>query len=402
MSETIRLGRVAGIAIGVHWSLVVIFVLVAAGLGFGRLPVVSPDAPAAAYAVAAIATAALFFLSVLAHELSHALVARHLGVGVEGIVLWLFGGVARLAGDPDDAAGALRIAIVGPLVSLVLGVAFLASAALAVVLAVPDLVVECLAWLGLINVVLAVFNLFPGAPLDGGRVLRAILWMRSGDRYGSWAQAARAGRVVGFAIIGLGLAQLAFLGVGGLWLVLIGWFLVSAAGAEGAEAELRGALRTSRVRDLMSPDPVTVPEGASVQDLLDDYVVQHRFTTFPVVDASGRAEGLVSAGSVRAVAPPDRPTTPVGSLMVPLSEVATSGPEEPVTDVLGRLGSAGGAGDEGGGRVLVLDARVPVGIVSPADVLRELRLQELGATAPGASSRTRPGAQGEEGWPKGT
>lgn len=378
MSETVRLGRVSGIAVGVHWSLVVIFVLVAAGLGLGRLPVVSPDAPVAAYAVAAVATAALFFLSVLAHELSHAVVARHQGVEVDGIVLWLFGGVARLAGDPDDAAGALRIAIVGPLVSVVLGVAFLASAALAVALAVPDLVVECLAWLGLINVVLAVFNLFPGAPLDGGRVLRAVLWMRTGDRYGSWAQAARAGRVVGFGIIGLGLAQLAFLGVGGLWLVLIGWFLVSAAGAEGAEAELRGALRTSRVRDLMSPHPVTVPESASVQDLLDDYVVQHRFSTFPVVDAAGHAVGLVSAGAVRAVAPAERPVTPVGALMVPRAEVATAVPEEAATDVLGRLGPGGGPG---AGRVLVLQADAPVGIVSPADVLRALRLHELGASS---------------------
>lgn len=370
MNESIRLGRIAGITVGVNWSLIAIFVLVTFILAAGRFPAVYPDQPAGAYVAAGLVTAILFFGSVLAHEISHAIVARRNGVEVDGIVLWLLGGVARLRGDADQPGQAFRIAAVGPFVSLVIGVVMLLVAFALDQADAAGLVVESALWLGLINIVLAVFNMFPGAPLDGGRVLRAILWKFSGDKHRAWVQAAKAGQVVGFIIIALGLLQFAAIGVGGLWLMLIGWFLVIAARAERAHAEMQGSLGDTRVADVMTSDPVTAPADISIEELLDDYVFRHRFSTFPVT-SDGRTVGLITVNRIKELPAEDRATTRVRDLVTPIDDVPTVAAEQPLMETIEGL-------DAGPDRcLLVMSGDRVVGIVSPVDVLRTLERQEL-------------------------
>ncbi len=373
MNETIRLGRIAGIAVGLNWSLIVIFVLVATALAGGRFPAVHPGHGAAAYVVAGVATALLFFCSILAHELGHALVARRNGVEVEGITLWLFGGVARLGGESPDPGAELRIAAVGPAISVLVGAAAGAAAVLLDLIGAHELLVGTATWLAIINVVLAVFNLLPGAPLDGGRILRALLWWRSGDRVGSAVKAARGGRAIGWLLVVLGVLEFAAgAGLGGLWFALIGWFLINVARAEEGSAVLRGALGGITVRQAMSPDPVTVHAAVPVSQLIDEYLFRHRFSAFPVLADDGRPPGLVTLNAMKAVAPDRRPTTPVGDIAYWGDEVPRAAPDDALAELLPRLNGAEG-------RALVFDRGRLVGIVSPTDVARIIELAELGA-----------------------
>lgn len=373
MHESLRLGRIAGVAVGVNWSLLAIFALIVVSLSAGRLPDAYPGQSTAAYVAAGVVTAALFFFSVLAHEVSHAVVARQQGVEVDGIVLWLFGGVAQLKGDAATPRAAFEIAVVGPAVSIALGLGFLGLGGLLDEAGVQGLVVESARWLGVVNLVLAVFNLLPGAPLDGGRVLRAILWWTSGDKERSWVRAARAGRIVGLGIIGLGLLQFAAFGVSGLWLVLIGWFLASAARVEEAHAEMRGSLGDLTVGQVMSPRPVVAPGEVSVEHFLEWYVFRHRFSSFPVVDADGSVVGLLTVNRVKTVPRERRAGMRVDDLATPLDEAQVAAPDDPVVDVLDRLG---GQEDR---RLLVMSGDQLVGIVSPVDVIRVMELSELRA-----------------------
>lgn len=386
MKESLRLGRIAGVTVGVNWSLLAIFVLIAVSLAAWRLPDAYPGQSTPAYAAAGLVTAVFFFASVLAHEVSHAVVARRNGVEVEGIVLWLFGGVAKLKGDAPTPGAAFRIAAVGPFVSLLLGGAFIGLAALLDEGGTQGLVVESARWLGVVNIVLAVFNLLPGAPLDGGRVLRSILWMASGDKDRSWAQAARAGKVVGFVIIGLGLLQFAAFGVAGLWLVLIGWFLVGAARIEEGQAEMREALGNMRVSELMTPDPVSVPADINVEAFLEHYVFKNRFNTFPVTAPDGTTAGLASVNRTKALSPEQWQRTRLAEVVTPMEQVPVAAPEELVVDVIERLG---GNDDR---RLLVMDHGRLVGIVSPVDVLRAMELSSL-RKGRGSSDHLQPSAR---------
>jgi Zn-dependent protease/CBS domain-containing protein len=373
VNETLRLGHVAGIRIGVNWTVLVIFSLILVGLAAGRFPLTHPDREPWAYGLAGAVAAVLFFLSLLAHELAHALVARANGIRVEGITLWLFGGVAKLLDEPEDPVTDLKVAGVGPLVSLALGAVFAALALIASGLGADGLPVGVLTWLAIINVVLAIFNLVPASPLDGGRILRALLWRRRGDRTSAAVTASRAGRTFGLMLIALGLIEIIFVpGFGGLWFVLIGWFIMTAAGAEEQHAQLRHRLAGVRVGDIMSADPVTVPARMSVADLVEDYVWRHRFNAFPVVDDAGRPVGLVTLNRVKDVALEQRPLVPVERIACPMDEVPTASPDEELTALLTHMG---GAAD---GRVLVMTDDRLVGIVSPTDVARSLEIADLG------------------------
>ena len=205
MDPTVRLGRVAGVEIGAHWSLAIVFVLIVWTLADQILPDMVPGETFTAYWLVALFAALLFYCSLLAHEMGHALVARRLGVKVEGITLWIFGGVARLGGDAATAGAEARIAIAGPIVSLVLAVAFSLTTLGLDAAGGPSLVEAGSFWLALSNTMLLLFNLVPAFPLDGGRIFRAWLWRRRGDRYSATATAALLGRVCSFGLIGLGL-----------------------------------------------------------------------------------------------------------------------------------------------------------------------------------------------------
>lgn len=373
MTESFRLGRIAGVPVGVNWSVLVILGLIAVVLAGGRLPVAAPDRPVGVYALVGVAAALAFLASLLAHEVSHALVAQRNGVGVEGITLWLFGGVARLRGEPDSPGADLRIAGVGPLVSLVLGALFLGAAALAAVAGAGPLALEALTWLGFINLVLAVFNLAPAAPLDGGRVLRAAVWRWTGDRNRAARAATRAGRVFGFVLIALGLAQfLLARGIGGLWLALIGWFIVAAAGAEEAQVGQNRMLAGIRVGEVMTPDPFTAAPEKSVQAFIDEDLMKHRFSTLPLVDEGGSLVGLVTLNRVRQVPANERASTSLRDVACAPADLPVAAADEELIELLPRMQ---GCSD---GRAMVLDAqRRLLGIVSPSDVARAVQAAEL-------------------------
>jgi Zn-dependent protease/predicted transcriptional regulator len=363
--STFVLGRIAGVRVGVHWSVLLIFGLIAFGLAQGRLAAVYPNYPVAVYWVAGFVAAVVFFASLLAHELAHSIVARRNGVEVDDIVLWLLGGAARLKAEASTPAAELRIAGIGPLVSLVLGGVFVLAAWLMDLASAPGLLVEVVAWLGAINVLLAVFNAVPAAPLDGGRLLRAFLWWRTGDRLKATAGATMAGRVFGWLLVLLGLVL--FFGegsFGGLWLCVVGWFLIAAASAEGRQAQLRGVLSGVPVRDAMTSEPVTAQQGLAVADFLAGPSHQYRHSAFPVVADGGTPVGLVTLEKTRRVPWDQAEEVTVDEVMVPLSDVTVVGPEDSLADLL--PGMEPGAGN----RVLVADDGRLVGILTLSDVSR--------------------------------
>jgi Zn-dependent protease len=366
MRQTIRLGTVAGIRIGLNGGAIIILLLLAGGLALGGLPAQEPGRPLVLYLLGGLVAAALFLASVLAHEVAHALVARRNGVEVESITLWLLGGVAQLKGDPRTPGAEFRIAAVGPLASVVIGIVFGVLAVGIDLLGVDSLAVSLTWYLALSNIVLALFNLVPASPLDGGRVLRAVVWRVTGDRVKSAVVASRIGRIFGLTLIIVGLGQVVLRGwLGGLWWALIGWFLVQAATAEEHRAVLGRRLHGVRVSELMTPDPVTASPDENVADFVERSVLRHRFSTYPLVDADGRLAGLVTLNRIRAVPAEARATRRLGDVACPADQVPSTRMDEPVVELLPRLA---GCAD---GRAVVVDAggRV-IGVVSPSDLSR--------------------------------
>ncbi|NBE84686.1 site-2 protease family protein [Micromonospora rubida] len=367
MRASFRIGRVAGVPVGVNWSVLVIFLLIAWGLSANQFPRSYPDRPTWAYVLAGLSAAVVFFVGLLAHEVSHAVVAKRNGIEVEGITLWLFGGVAELRGEARDPGAELRIAGVGPLVSLIIGVVFGGIAVLLVLADVHGLWLGALAWLAGINILLAVFNVLPAAPLDGGRLLRAAVWKATGDRTRASVVAARAGWILGVLLIGLGLWQfLRGAGFGGLWLALIGWFLIGAAGLEERQARTGSALRGIRVADVMTPQPQTASAEMTVADFVDHYLFAYRHSALPLTE-DGRPVGLVTLDRVRGVAADRRAATTLAEVACRADQLVLASPDEQLTDLLPRLS---GCAD---GRALVVTDQRLVGIVSPSDISRAVQ-----------------------------
>ncbi len=379
MHETLRLGHVFGVRVGVNWTVLVIFSLILVGLSTVQFPLLFEGiSPAVAWTAGTVA-AVVFFASLLAHELAHAIVARRNGLTVDGVVLWLFGGVALLRGEAPNPEADLRIAGVGPLVSFVIGVGF-TTLALALGGTDAGVVVGVLGWLGLINIVLAVFNLVPAAPLDGGRILRALLWRARGDRTRAAVAAARAGRAFGFILVGFGLVQVLLLpGLGGIWLALIGWFLTTAARQEEEQALVQDQLGGLRVADLMTPTPVTVPPDVTIAAVVEDFVMRTRYSAFPVVDDRGRLTGLITLNRMRSLNAEQRRATYVSDVACERDEIVVAGPDESVTAVLPRLANSPD------GRAVVVDEGRVIGILSPTDISRMLQLSDLWRPAAGGA-----------------
>jgi Zn-dependent protease len=364
MTASLRFGRIAGIPVGASWSALLIALLIAWSLAGRVLPAQVPGLAPAGYWLAGIAGAGLFLGSLLAHEVGHALVARRAGLRVRGITLWLLGGVAQLEDEPASPRDELRVAIVGPAVSLALAVGFgLAAVALSVV-GTPAVVVAVAAWLAVGNAALAVFNLLPAAPLDGGRVLRGLLWRRHGSRVRASVTATTAGQVVGAGLIGYGLLG-AFTGwgVGSLWTALIGWFLVAAARQERDHVVLRSGLDGLRADQVMTPAPAPAPAWFTVDAVLRNYVQPWQAAALPLRDFDGRPAGVVTAAALGAVPPERRHLVRAGDVAIPVSALVLLAPDQPVADLAGRL--AGGrsvAAVVAGGQLL--------GLITPTELAR--------------------------------
>ena len=382
MSSSIRLGRLFGIDIGANWSLVFVFALIAWTLANQVLPVDVPGQPALAYWVAGAVGAIAFYACLLAHELAHALVAIRNGVKVAGITLWLFGGVSKLDGEPKNAGAEALIAGVGPLTSLAVALITFVLA----LLPFPALIGDLLAWLALVNVALALFNLVPAFPLDGGRLLGAFFWWRQGTRQRGVHSAVRIGRVFAYLMIAFGVFEL-FTGsvLNGIWIAFVGWFLLSAGSSEEAGTAIRGLLRSVPVSAAMTSPVVTVPDWVTVDQFIESVAPQHRFTTYPVHDPSGQLTGIVRLGDLVRMPAQARAQERLRDRARPISEVPTSRPDEDLAALLQRIGP----GLEQ--RVLVFDKGQLVGIVSPADVARVLAVrQTLGMSAkPPATTASR-------------
>jgi Zn-dependent protease/CBS domain-containing protein len=363
---------VAGFSVRVGWSAIAVGALLAWSLAGQLFPLAFPGYSGGVYWAAGITTAVLFLASVLAHELGHALLARRSGLVVEDITLWAFGGLARIRGDAPSPRAELRIAAVGPLTSLVLAVGFLAAAVGLGVVGVGGIGAGVLWWLAGINGLLAVFNLVPGAPLDGGRILRAALWRRHGDRAKAAVTAARAGQVVGLALVAVGLAQVFAGQPTGLWNALVGWFVYGAARAEREHAVLLRGLDGLRVGDVMTPDPPVGPAWFTVQAFLDGHALDHRLRAYPVQEFDGRVAGLVPFASLLRVPPERRAAVRVSAVTVPVTELVSTRPDEPLTELVGRMSLAGN------GWALVFDGDRLVGVVTPDDLARAAELGPAG------------------------
>ena len=364
MTPSIRLGRLFGIEIGVNWSLIFVAALIAWTLAVGFLPANAPGYEALTYWVAASFGALLFYASLLAHELSHALVARRNGVKVAGITLWLFGGVSQLEGDPETPLAEALIAGVGPLTSFAVAVV---AWVLMLVTAASDLVSALFAWLLFVNISLGLFNLVPAFPLDGGRLLSSFLWWRSKNRQRGVHNAVRVGRVLAFLMIGAGALEL-FLGdvISGVWIAFLGWFLLSAAAAEETGSNVRTLLRTVPVSAAMSSPVVTLPDWVTVERFLESVAPNHSFTTYPVHGASGALTGVVRLSELVRLPSQERAARHLIDVARPIAEVPTTNPREDLSALIHRVGLGL---DQ---RVLVFDNGSLVGIVSPADVARVL------------------------------
>jgi Zn-dependent protease len=353
----------------------VILFLIVDGLATTLLPDAVPNRPAPAYWAVAAAAGLLFLGALLAHELSHALVARRFRLRVHSITLWMLGGVAAMEGQPPTPRADLTTAAAGPLTSLLAGGLFAMVAWLAGLLSAPRLIVAGLAWLAAINLLLAVFNLLPAAPLDGGRVLRALVWLRTGDRRKAASVATTAGTWLGGLLVLAGIVEALATAdlIGGLWFMLLGWFLRTAAKAEASSERTGELLSGLTVADVMTRDAPALPVYLSL-DHAAAVVLESRQEACPVVAVDGTPLGVIIADQIAAVPAAQRPSTRTGDISTPLAHMATAAPEEPLIAVLARTG--------GERPVLVLlDGRV-VGVLTPGDVAAALRRAALRERAP--------------------
>ena len=379
MTPTIRLGKLLGIEIDFNWSLIFIFALVAWTLAASVLPLDVPGQPALAYWVAGVAGAMVFYACLLAHELSHALVAKRMGVKVAGITLWLFGGVSRLEGEPTSARSEALITIVGPLTSFGVALLALLLAVVASAVAGSGLVTDLLSWLAFINLTLGLFNLVPAFPLDGGRLLSSLFWWRTGSRRRGVHRAVRVGRVLAYLMIAFGLFLLLSGAVlNGVWIAFIGWFLLSAASAEESGVTMKALLKSVPVSAAMTAPVITVPDWYTVSQFLGSVASQYHFTTYPLHDPSGQLSGVVRLAQLVRIPESDRERLHLRDCARPLAEIPTAQPSEDLAALVQRVGT------DLDRRVLVFDGGALVGIVSPVDLARVVTLRQ---TAAGAADR---------------
>lgn len=331
MHSQIKLGRIAGISIGLHYSWFLIVALIVFSLVDHFQRVAPHWSNSVVWSLAAV-TGLLFFATLLLHELAHSVVAQARGIRVRAITLFALGGMSQIESDASDAASEFWIAVAGPLTSLILGLGFLFGARAAGWLPgtePPTPAVAVLLWLGYINISLAAFNMIPGYPLDGGRVLRAIVWWITKDRDRSTRVAARIGQVVAFILILFGLMRF-FQGAnfGGLWLAFIGWFLLDASGSTYVHHGLMEELRGRRVAELMDSDCPTVDGHFTLQDFVDRYLLRSEHHCFIVLQNNTPA-GLITLTEVKKVARNRWSQTSVQSIMRPLGEFHPLTPETP-------------------------------------------------------------------------
>jgi Zn-dependent protease/predicted transcriptional regulator len=332
LRSQIKLGKLFGIEIGLHYSWFLIALLIVFSLS-SQFHATNAEWGDTLILTLAIATATLFFVSLLLHELAHSLVATSNGLPVKEITLFALGGVSQIEKNPVSAKLEFWMALVGPLTSAVIGGVCLAIAAL-VHGGASSPWIAMLQWLGYINLTLAVFNLIPGYPLDGGRILRALIWWKTGDPDRSTRAAARAGQVVAFIFIGVGIIRFfGGAGAGGLWIAFIGWFLLQAARESYVQVGLAHALEGVRVADVMTHDCTTVDGWLNIQNFVEQELLRTGQRCFVVME-KGEMVGLVTPHEIKTVDRARWPYTTLRDIMRPIDEVHSVTPETPLTKAL--------------------------------------------------------------------
>jgi Zn-dependent protease/predicted transcriptional regulator len=386
MTETLQLGRVLGIPVRLHWSWFLILGVLTWSLAAGYLPVRLPAASAGELWVYGFLAALLLFASVLLHEMSHAMMARRYGLPVAGITLHVFGGVSELQREPDSPRSEFLMAVVGPVTSY--GVAGACWVILRLT-GLGDGAVAVLEYLLRINILVGTFNLVPGFPLDGGRLLRSLLWAWGGSLARATQLASRIGEMVGLVLVFWGGMRL-FAGavVGGLWFILIGLFLRQAAASSYQQLVWRRSLERIPVRDAMTRDVIAVPGEATIERVVDDYFWPHHVASFPVLDDGQRVAGVVTMGLVKSVPRERWGSTAVREIMTPLRDDLTIAPGASCWEAFEKLAR------NDIGRVVVLADRGLVGYLSIKDVLHLIQVEAAAGGARGTSDR-RPTAAGQ-------
>jgi Zn-dependent protease/predicted transcriptional regulator len=368
---SIELIKVAGVQVEIDYSWIFIAVLVWWSLSAGYFPREYPGHSFGSYwTVGAIGTV-LFFASVLGHELSHAAVGNRLGENVTRITLFIFGGMAHLSNEPKTAGDEFKISAIGPVSSIVIAAIFWAIEQTLVGLHAPDLWVAVFTYLAFMNVALAVFNLLPGFPLDGGRILRAILWHYWGDFRRATAAAADWGNTIAWGMIILGGLEI-FSGelVSGIWMIFIGLFLRGAANASYQSVVIEQVLGRAHVADLMLREPIAIDPDLSVSEAVDRYFLHHGHTGYPVVK-DGHAMGILSLSRVRECPPGERTNRRVHDIMVPVSAKVTIAPTATVSDAMHQMAEADA------GRLLVLDGDHLSGLITRSQIARFVQLKSM-------------------------
>ena len=368
----ISLGRIGGFRILVDFSWFIIFFLVLWSFAGGVFPAQLPGLGQGIYMLMGFIGAFVFFASLLLHELSHAFMARARGIEVESITLFLLGGVARTRAEATTAGDEFRIAIVGPLASFAIAVGLFLVAWGAARTGMHPAVVIVAQYLAVLNIVLAVFNLLPGFPLDGGRVLRAIVWRATGDVTKATRVASTGGRLLAGALMVLGGLQM-FTGavLGGVWLIFIGWFVRNAAVAGYQQHLLREMLEGVQARHTMAVQPQTIPPTLTLERLVEEYFLRSRFLSFPVVEGD-RPLGIITLNQVKAVPRDAWATRTVADTMTPLADGIGVSPDAPMTTIMERLRSSPVR------RLLVIDDGRLVGYITAHDVAAWLEKTGIG------------------------
>ena len=367
MSGSFSLGKVLGIPVRLHATWFLVAVLVTVSLAAGFFPEQYGGWSPTTYWLVGAATAVLFFASVLLHELGHSVVALREKVPVKSITLFIFGGVAQIGTEPPTAGAEFRIAVAGPLVSFALAAVF---TGLGAVLGAIESLSAPLAYLGRINLILGAVNLIPGFPLDGGRVLRALLWKTGGTFRSATRWASRAGQLVAVGFILYGVAQL-FLGaglLGGLWYVFIGWFLNNAAQSSYQQVVLRDVLSGVKARNVMTQQCQMVPAGVPLDRLVENNILGQGQRCFFVAD-QGELKGLITLHNIRRVAADHRAEFTTDQVMTPADSVYRVDPEDDVMVVLQKM-------DESDvNQVPVVEGGRLLGLITRESLLHDIRLR---------------------------
>jgi len=376
MKTGIRVGKIINIPIEIDLSWLVIFALIAFSLSEGYFPVKNPGISLLTRWILGLAASLLIFASILIHELSHSFVAQKNNISIKKITLFIFGGVAHITREPDNPKTELKIAIAGPLASFIIAFIFSLAALLFSVLSPyhNKLIFEFFAYLFIMNIILAVFNLIPAFPLDGGRILRAIIWMSTNNMEKATRVASYIGQAFAFFLMFVGIMQV-FSGrlVGGLWMIFIGWMLNNAAMSSWQQVMLRYTIGGRSVKDIMTTEIVKVTRDVSIEHLIENYFLHYKHIVMPVVsgsEASGwEAVGIITLHAAKAVPKEERANTPVSAVMKPIDEHLYLAPDTAIVEALNKMQA------EEAGRLLVVEDKKLVGILSKSDILKFIQIK---------------------------